>query len=208
MTELEALLRTVPDDAFGRVERVMYLAAATTGMRQGELIACRWLDVDWSARRIRVRRNYVRGEFGTPKSKRSSRAVPLIDRLAGELDRLAQESAWGGDSDLVFANPATGGPLDLSKVLKRFKAAMTRAGLGHRLGDGGITFHSLRHSFGTAMAAQGVPIRALQELMGHRDFATTLIYADYSPSEHEAEWAEEAFAQSDGREAAGVRAAP
>jgi integrase len=97
LDELEALLRAVPDDHLGRVERAVYLAAATTGMRQGELLALRWRDVDWSARRIRVRRNYVRGEFGTPKSKRSSRAVPLIDRLAAELDRLAQATAWGGD---------------------------------------------------------------------------------------------------------------
>jgi len=74
------------------------------------------------------------------------------------------------------------------------KAAMKQAKLGHRLGEGGITFHSLRHSFGTAMAAQGVPMRTLQELMGHRDFATTLIYADYAPSAHEATWAEAAFA--------------
>ena len=44
------------------------------------------------------------------------------------------------------------------------------------------------------MAAQGVPMRTLQELMGHRDFATTLIYADYAPSAHEAEWAGAAFA--------------
>jgi integrase len=73
---------------------------------------------------------------------------------------------------------------------------MRRAKLGHRLGEGGITFHSLRHCFGTAMAAQGVPMRTLQELMGHRDFATTLIYADYSPSAHEAEWAEAAFAST------------
>lgn len=43
------------------------------------------------------------------------------------------------------------------------------------------------------MAAQGVPMRALQEMMGHRDFKTTLIYADYAPSEHEAEWVEAAF---------------
>jgi integrase len=194
MPEVEALLRAVPDDDLGRVEGVMYLAAATCGMRQGELIALPWRDVDWHARRIRVRRNYVRGEYGTPKSKRSSRAVPLIDRLAGELDRLARSSAWDGDDDLVFAHPATGGPLDRSKILKRFKAAMRRPRLGHRLGEGGITFHSLRHCFGTAMAAQGVPMRTLQELMGHRDFATTLIYADYSPSAHEAEWAERAFA--------------
>jgi integrase len=74
--ELDALLDAVPGDDLGRVERVMYLAAAMTGMCQGELIALRWQDVDWLARRIRVTRNYVRGEFGTPKSKRSTRKHP------------------------------------------------------------------------------------------------------------------------------------
>ncbi len=196
MPEVEAVMRSVADDDLGRVERVLYLAAATTGMRQGELIALRWRDVDWGARRIRVRRNYVRGEFGTPKSKRSSRAVPLIDRLGRELDQLSKSTAWEADDDLVFAHPSTGSPLDRSKLLKRFKAAMRAAKLGHRLGEGGITFHSLRHCFGTAMAAEGVPMRTLQELMGHRDFATTLIYADYAPSAHESEWAEAAFADS------------
>ena len=44
------------------------------------------------------------------------------------------------------------------------------------------------------MAAQGMPMLVLQELMGHRDFKTTLIYADYAPSEREAEWVERAFA--------------
>ena len=54
---------------------------------------------------------------------------------------------------------------------------------------------SLRgHPFGTRMAASGVPLRTLQEWMGHRDFKTTLIYADYAPSEHEVEMAERAFA--------------
>jgi site-specific recombinase XerD len=43
------------------------------------------------------------------------------------------------------------------------------------------------------MAAQGMPMRVLQELMGHRDFKTRLIYADYAPSDHEAEWVEQAF---------------
>ncbi len=58
--EVEALLRGVPDDELGQVERPMYLAAAMTGMRQGELLALRWRDVDWQARRVRVRRNFVR----------------------------------------------------------------------------------------------------------------------------------------------------
>ena len=56
-----------------------------------------------------------------------------------------------------------------------------------------MRFHDLRHTFGTRMAAQGVPMRVLQEMMGHRDFKTTLIYADYAPSAREAEWVEEAF---------------
>jgi hypothetical protein len=45
------------------------------------------------------------------------------------------------------------------------------------------------------MAAAGVPLRTLQEWMGHRDFKTTLIYADYQPSEQEAELVERAFGQ-------------
>jgi integrase len=185
--EVEALLRAVPDDRLGRVERVMYLTAAMTGMRQGELFALRWRDVDWTARRIRVRRNFVRGEFGTPKSKRSSRSVRLASRVATELELLSQESLYKKDDDLVFAHPATGNPIDRSKLLKRFKAALARAEVR------AVRFHDLRHTFGTRMAAQGMPMRVLQELMGHRDFKTTLIYADYAPSEREAEWVEEAF---------------
>ena len=185
--EVEALLRAVPDDRLGRVERVMYLTAAMTGMRQGELFALRWRDVDWSAQRIRVRQNFVRGEFGTPKSKRSSRSVPLASRVAGELDLLFKDSARRSDDDLVFAHPETGKPIDRSKLLKRFKAALRAAGVRE------VRFHDLRHTFGTRMAAQGVPMRALQEMLGHRDFKTTLIYADYAPSEREAEWVELAF---------------
>jgi integrase len=79
----------------------MYLAAAMSGMRQGELLALRWMDVDWAARRLRVRRNFVRGEYGTPKSKRSTRSVPLADVLGGELDRLFKDSPFQADRDLV-----------------------------------------------------------------------------------------------------------
>jgi integrase len=44
-----------------------------------------------------------------------------------------------------------------------------------------VRFHDLRHTFGTQMAASGAPLRSLMERMGHRDFATTLVYADYAP---------------------------
>jgi hypothetical protein len=51
----------------------------------------------------------------------------------------------------------------------------------------------LRRTLATRMAAHGVPMRALQEMMSHRDLKTTLIYADYAPSAREAEWVEAAF---------------
>ena len=169
------------------VDRVMYLTAAMTGLRQGELLALRWMDIDWTAKRVRVRRNYVRGECGTPKSKRSTRSVPLADRVAGELHRLYVASAYQADDDLVFAHPQTGQPMERSNLLKRYKRALKRAKVRP------VRFHDLRHTFGTRMAAAGVPMRTLQEWMGHRDFKTTLIYADYAPSAGEADLVEAAF---------------
>jgi integrase len=173
--------------ALGVVDRVMYLTAAMTGLRQGELLALRWMDIDWNAKRVRVRRNVVRGELGTPKSKRSTRSVPLADRVAGELHRLYVASAYQADDDLVFAHPQTGKPMERSNLLKRYKRALKRAKVGP------VRFHDLRHTFGTRMAAAGVPMRTLQEWMGHRDFKTTLIYADYAPGAHEAELVDAAF---------------
>ena len=67
---------------------MIYLTAVMSGLRQGELLALQWRDIDWTTQRLRVRRNYVRGQFGTPKSQRGSRSVPLADRLGGELDLL------------------------------------------------------------------------------------------------------------------------
>jgi integrase len=55
--------------------------------------------------------------------------VPLADRVAGQLDQLHQGSRYQADDDLVFAHPHTGKPIDRSKLLKRFKAALRRAGV-------------------------------------------------------------------------------
>ena len=78
--------------------------------------------------------------------------------------------------------------LDHSSLARRFKRTLKAASVRQ------VRFNDLRHTFGTRMAAAGVPLRMLQEWMGHRDFKTTLIYADYAPSEHEAQMAERAFA--------------
>jgi integrase len=70
--EVRALADAAVDGPYREIDRAMYLTAAMTGLRQGELVALRWRDVDWTAGRIRVRQNYVLGEFGTAE-------VPSLD---------------------------------------------------------------------------------------------------------------------------------
>ena len=172
--ELDALIAAVPDDPLGQVEGPLYLAAALTGLRQGELLALKWMDVDWLAGRIRVADNFTRGKFDSPKSHQG-RSVPMADRLARELELHFQRSAYRTEEDLVFCHPHTGNVLDPSKMRKRFREAINAAGVRE------ITFHELRHTFGTQMAAAGAPLRAIQEWMGHADAKTTEIYRHYAP---------------------------
>jgi integrase len=188
LDELEAILAATAATPLGLVDRLVFLTAAMTGMRRGEVVAVRWHDIDWNARLIRVRRNFTRGEFGTPKSRRSSRAVPLAARLADELWAHHEQTHYGGASDLVFTHPLTGNVLDPSKLRKRFQACARRAGVRP------ARFHDLRHTFGTQMAGAGAPLRAIQEWLGHADLRTTLIYADYALDPNQgARYAERAF---------------
>ncbi len=186
--EVDALAQAAVAGEHQALDRALYVVAAMTGLRQGELIALRWQDVDREARRVRVRRSHVLGEFDTPKSRRSERSVPLSRRVAGELDGWRLKTRWGSPDDLVFAEPVSGEVLRRGALMRRYRRALKAAGVasGHR-------FHDLRHTFGTAMAAAGVPMRTLQEWMGHRDLATTQRYADYAPNEREVEMVDRAF---------------
>lgn len=187
--EVDAVADAALPGPYQAIDRAFYITAAMTGLREGELIALRWRDVDWTAGRVRVRQNHVLGEFDTPKSKRSTRSVPMVDRVGAELDRLYRQSDAQREDDLVFPDPETAGPLSKPALLRRFRKALAAAHLDqtHRV-------HDLRHTFGTRCAAAGVPMRTLQEWMGHRDIATTQRYADYAPSAHEAAMVERAFA--------------
>jgi integrase len=80
-----------------------------------------------------------------------------------------------------------------SKMRKRFKDALALVGART------ITFHELRHTFGTQMAAAGAPLRAIQEWMGHADAKTTEIYRHYAPDPtHGAALVERAFGAGEG----------
>jgi integrase len=130
----------------------------------------------------------VCGEFGDPKSVGSGRSVPMAERVATGLGELRQRSLYSRDRDLVFCQPETGKPLDRSKRCAGSSRHSTASGV-HR-----ITFHELRHTFGTRMAAAGTPMRTLHHTMGHGDSKTTQINAHYQPSDQEADAVDRAFA--------------
>lgn len=186
--EVDRLLDAVPDDERGPTDGALYMTATMCGLRQGELIALRWREVDAEAGVIRVRRSFTRGQMGTPKSKRSNRAVPMPPRVAAELAAHRERSPYASDDALVFCHPETGKPYDPGKMRKRYTAALKSANVRR------VRFHDLRHTYGTRMASAGVPMRALQALMGHSNIETTEIYADYAPDPNrEAAWAAAAF---------------
>jgi integrase len=192
--ELDRVIDVIPDhvvdkDARGPVTRILLLAAGTTGLRQSELLGLRWRDVDMRAQRLRMRNAWVRYEHsGEGKSDLSTkRSVPMTDRLTGELRAWRLRTVYGDDEDLVFGHPDLGVPLDRTKLSRKFKAACEEAGV--RV----IRFHDLRHTFATTLAAAGVPLRTIQEYLGHADLKTTQIYAHYAPSAHEVEIVNDAF---------------
>jgi integrase len=218
LPELEAVLEAIPDhavlrsprphrrgrtgpapppppDVLGPVLRVVILTAATTGLRQSELLGLRWREVDFEARRIRVRNAYVRGEHSTEGKLDLStrRSVPIANVLTDELTRWSLRTVFNAEHDLVFGHPQTGRPLDRTKVSRRFKQACGDAGV--RV----VRFHDLRHTFATQLAAAGEPLRVIQEFLGHADLKTTQIYAHYAPSIRELEMVNGVFGGLDAR---------
>jgi integrase len=157
-------------------DAALYVVAAFTGMRLGELLALRWRDVDFGRRLVHVRWSYVRGLEDRPKSHRV-RSVPLIDHAARALDGLSRRELFVGAQDLVFASEV-GEHLDGDRVRRRYGAALARAGFER------IRFHDLRHVFGT-LAVQAFPLTDVKAYMGHADIQTTMVYVHHVP-QHDA----------------------
>jgi integrase len=194
LPELERVIAAIPDEQVGRdclgpAIGMLVRTAAMTGLRQSELLGLRWRDIDFAAQRVRVRNAWVRGEHsGAGKSDLSTRrSVPMTDDLAERLRQWRRRSLYSGDEDLAFAHPQLGTPLDRTKVTRRFQQGCRQAGV--RV----VRFHDLRHTFATRLAAAGVPLRTIQEYLGHADLKTTQIYAHYAPSAAEVSVVNAAF---------------
>jgi integrase len=179
--EVMALVRAAASEQ----DAAVFLTAAFTGLRRGELVALRWRDVDFAGSLIRVRATYTHEALTTPKSGRV-RSVPMALDVAAALARLGQRGVAVGDEDQVFLG-AGGGYLDGSALRRRYERALERAGLRR------LRFHDLRHTFGTRMIAVADIVR-VKEWMGHADVETTMRYLHYAPRTEDAALVARAFA--------------
>lgn len=156
--------------------------ALAIGLRRGEALALRWPDVDLDRGSVTVRRTLSRVVtslvFTTPKSGKT-RTVPLpapsvrilqLHRQALIAERRALGPAWT-EHELVFPS-RLGPPAEPRNVLREFHAPVARAGLP------AARFHTLRHSCGALLVAQGVHLQVIAEIMGHSDIrVTSAVYA-------------------------------
>ncbi|WP_407691023.1 site-specific integrase [Rubrobacter marinus] len=156
------------------------MLAVHTGMRQGEILAFKWTDVDLEAGKVSVRRTLTResGHYrlGELKTKRSRRTVKLTkaanEALRGHLGRQMEEMDRLGDlyqdQGLVFTTDS-GAPLNPSNIRNRNLRPLTRKAALPQ-----IRFHDLRHTCATLLLSRNVHPKIVQEMLGHATVAITL----------------------------------
>jgi integrase len=174
--EAGRLIQAARGDRLG----ALYTLAIHTGLRQGELLALKWEDLDLEAGTLRVRRTLTRAggkhALAEPKTKKSRRTVRLtagaaaalrthLQRQMDEMERLGSLYRTGG---LVFANEI-GGIINPSNLRNRsFARLLKRAGLSK------IRFHDLRHTCATLLLSENVNPKIVSEMLGHASIAITL----------------------------------
>jgi integrase len=175
LAEAKRLLQVIDGE---RLE-ALYVLALTTGLRRGELLALRWDDIDLGSRQLHVRRAIQRVDgklqIVEPKTSSARRTVVLPQFAVRHLrqhkerqdgERLALGDAWR-EHGLVFAS-SIGTPIEPRNLNRRWDVLRQRAGLE------GLRLHDLRHGCATFLLAQGVPARAIMEVLGHAEIGVTM----------------------------------
>jgi integrase len=172
------------------IVKTLFLLALKTGMRQGELIALRWGDIDLQSAVIRVRRSFTAGSISSPKNH-ERRDVDLTRDLVELLGSWWGECGRPSGSDvLVFPGEGRQGHLSGSNLLRRYlDPAMARAGIP-RVGPTGESrvFHSLRHTYAKRALETGAQITWLSRHLGHSSLKVTSdIYGHWERAERRAQ---------------------
>jgi integrase len=168
-------------------DAAVIMMMAMAGLRPGEAIALLWEQIDFRAQLIRVVESRTMGVTDTPKSG-SGRTVPMCVEIADALERLRTRGAFVSPADRVFVG-RDGAHVDTGDLGKRFASAQIAAGISPPR-----ELRQMRNTFGTVCAAEGLPLRTIQQWMGHASITTTEIYASFMPRERDAAVIGAAFA--------------
>lgn len=190
--ELRQFLEHVRDDRL----YALWLTAATTRMRRGELLGLRWSDVDLTAGLITIRQTLVETSyqlrFSTPKAD-SSRTVTIdaetvaalrrrqkvqqAERAAWKL-RLGEDGDWpdyGGNGPLCFVRE-DGSLIHPQSIYTAFRRHAKKAGV--RM----LALHGLRHTMATLHLQAGQPLKLVSDRLGHSSISVTAhIYSHVTP---------------------------
>jgi len=184
--------RRLLETARGERLEALYVLALNTGMRQGELLALKWDDVDLEGGVLRVRRTLTKvGKVYTtrePKTKNSRRVIRLtgaaIEALRGHLSRQLEEIERMGSlykpGSLVFATEV-GTIINPSNLRNRsLKPLLKISGLRS------VRFHDLRHTCATLLLSKNVNPKIVSEMLGHASVSITLdVYSHLMPDMQE-----------------------
>ncbi len=153
--EIRRLLAALEAPRYAEVRGIILLALFT-GMRQGEILALRWDDLDEEHQVIDLLRSK-----GMSEGRRIRRKIPVPDPVWGILMARSRDREW------VFPSPRTGKPWVKIRVF--WENLLAEAQIE------GFRFHDLRHTAGTLLA-QETDIATLMEILGHRQISTTKRY--------------------------------
>ena len=171
----------------GHKNENLYYLALSTGMRRGELLGLKWIDVDWVNKRLIIRRqccNPAGGGFvfQAPKTNKGFRSVQLgmniIGRLQDQLNKIdlmrrISRDKWQ-DFDLVFPS-LIGKPQYGNNVSIEFHELVNKSGLSH------IRFHDCRHTAASLLLNHGIPAVVVAGLLGHSVSTLITNYAHFIP---------------------------
>lgn len=158
--------------------------AAMTGARRGQLLALRWIDIDFHRGSVSFQRTLVEGPDGpvlAPTKTRRSHRVALdpatLKLLRARFDEVASNCSHGVEDAFVFTHDAAGlRPWKPNWVIKQFIAARKGAGLDHS------RLHDLRHFMATQMLNAGIAVSVVSARLAHARASTTLnVYAHAIP---------------------------
>jgi integrase len=162
----------------------LFVVAAVTGMRIGEILALRWQDVDLDAKKMTVRHNLWRGQLGTPKTKASAKTRNLSDLLVTAFRVQQLNSKFTQPGDFVFAR-RDGSPYDRDWLRGSvLYPALDAVGIERRPRQHG--FHLFRHTCGSIVYALTGDIRLAKDALTHSRISTTsdiYVHTDEVPAE-------------------------